>query len=137
MGNNTKVTIIADNRAKARAELPIAVQKALVAIGMRAERYAKDLCPVDTGRLRNSITYATQSAQGEPNTKGGAHAKEQDYATHGTPEGDSVYIGTNVEYAQRIELGSSKQAPSGFLRPAAQNHGEEYRKLAEAALKSE
>ena len=31
---------------------------ALELIGGKAESYAKKLCPVDTGRLRNSITHA-------------------------------------------------------------------------------
>ena len=30
----------------------------LTAIGMKAETYAKEDCPVDTGRLRNSIAHA-------------------------------------------------------------------------------
>lgn len=46
---------------------------ALEAIGITAEGYAKIRTPVDTGRLRNSITHAVK--------------------------GNDVYIGTNVEYA--------------------------------------
>ena len=52
-----------------------AIDKALFAIGLLAEGYAKKECPVDTGRLRNSVTNVVVSDE------------------------DSVYIGTNVEYA--------------------------------------
>ena len=34
-----------------------ALIRALEKIGMTAEKYAKRLCPVDTGNLRNSITH--------------------------------------------------------------------------------
>lgn len=49
------------------------VSVALEMIGLKAEGYAKGYCPVDTGRLRNSISHAD--------------------------DGESAYIGTNVEYA--------------------------------------
>ena len=34
-----------------------AVAKALETIGLVAERYAKELCPTDTSRLKNSISH--------------------------------------------------------------------------------
>ena len=37
--------------------LPEQIEQALIAIGMTAETHAKEYCPVDTGRLRNSITH--------------------------------------------------------------------------------
>lgn len=48
---------------------------ALEVIGGQAEKYAKGLCPVDTGRLRNSITHSLASGE------------------------DAVYVGSNVEYS--------------------------------------
>lgn len=51
------------------------IEKALMIIGMTAERYAVEACPKDTGRLQGSITH-------KPNLSEKA-----------------VYIGTNVEYA--------------------------------------
>ncbi len=129
---------IKDNSKYFKDALPIQIERALVSVGMRAERYAKERCPVDTGRLRNSITYATAKTQSKGNEdKDGAKASAEDMAQHGSAEPDSVYIGTNVEYAERIELGGSKQAPKGFLRPAAFEHGEEYRELVKKALKDE
>lgn len=74
---------------------------ALEIIGGMAESYAKAACPVDTGRLRNSITHEQYSE-------------------------DTEVIGTNVEYAPYVELGTSKMSAKPFLRPAAENHVAEY-----------
>lgn len=86
-----------------------ASRRALEIIGGKAETYAKKLCPVDTGRLRNSITHQ----QYDDNTE---------------------VIGSNVEYAPFVEL--SHHSPSGklipgkpFLRPAAEGHAEEYKEI--------
>ena len=86
----------------------------LEAIGQECEGYAKDDCPVDTGRLRNSI----------------AHMVEGD--------DDKVYVGTNVEYAPYVEYGEYKHitGKNHFLRDAAANHGDHYKAILEAALKS-
>ena len=55
--------------------LPKQIEQALIAIGMTAETYAKQECPVDTGRLRNSITHEVDMSD------------------------QSAIIGSNVEYA--------------------------------------
>lgn len=88
--------------------LPEQIARALEAIGLTAEGYAKKDCPVDTGRLRNSISHARDD--------------------------EAAYIGTNVEYAPFVELGSSKRKPKPFLRPAAQDHADEYKAIVKAAL---
>ena len=38
--------------------MAVAKERALEIIGGKAESYARRLCPVDTGRLRDSITHA-------------------------------------------------------------------------------
>ena len=81
----------------------VAKQRGLEKVGLTAERYAKALCPVDTGRLRNSISHAV--------------------------EGDSVYIGTNVEYAVYVEKGTRKMQAYPYLKPAAQDHADEYKQI--------
>ena len=106
---------------------------ALEAIGGEAEKFAKRDCPVDTGRLRNSITFATATAKGQPNQDGGANAKAEDYETHGQPEADALYVGTNVEYAADQEYFGRKPH---FLRNSLTQHGEDYKKIMEAALKA-
>ena len=91
------------------------VNNALKAIGQTAEGYAKDDCPVDTGRLRNSI------------------------ANEVFEEENAVYIGTNVEYAPYVEYRDNASHQTGkahFLRDAAANHGDHYSAILEAALKA-
>ena len=64
--------------------------QALEMIGEKAEGHMKDNTPValiDGGRLRNSMTHLVQ--------------------------GDSVYIGTNVEYGVYVELGTGIYASDG------------------------
>lgn len=99
-----------DNSEKVMNALKQAKSNALEAIGITAEKYAKEKTPVDTGRLRNSIS----------------HAKDD----------DSAYVGSNVEYAPYVELGTAKQKANHMLQQAAQNHTSEYKKLAQDALKS-
>lgn len=65
------------------------------ACGKIAEGETKKLCPVDTGRLRNSITYDVAE------------------------DGKSVRVGTNVEYAKYVEFDDRKRHVVGqahFLR---------------------
>lgn len=106
--STSKVTII-DNTEKVLSAFEKQLKNGLWAIGSTAEGYAKAETPVDTGRLRNSITHAEDDR--------------------------SVYIGTNVEYAPYIELGSSTHKACHMLGNAAQNHSDEYKKILETALK--
>lgn len=109
MGIELKFT---DNSDDVLGALIAARAQALEAIGMMAESYAKDDCPVDTGRLRNSITHAVEN------------------------EEQAVYIGTNVEYGKFIELGTSRMRAKPYLKPAASHHSAEYKAIAESALKN-
>lgn len=86
---------IIDNSGLVREEFQAAVLRALEKCGLTAEGYAKMLCPVDTGNLRNSITH--QVDEGKP----------------------AVYIGTNSEYAAYVELGTGKYYPGGRPTPWA------------------
>lgn len=101
---------ISDNSDIFLNALPEQIEAALIAIGATAESHAKDICPVDTGRLRNSITFAVDMNE------------------------NAAYIGTNVEYAAFVENGSSKRKARPYLRPAATEHSEEYRELVRQAL---
>lgn len=96
---------VTDNSDMIVKDIDLAISAALEEIGMLAEGYAKRACPVDTGRLRNSITHQMGSDE------------------------RSVYIGTNVEYAPHVELGTRHQQAQPFLRPAAQNHSNQYRNV--------
>lgn len=101
-----------DNTEQIENAIDKAIAKALEQIGLAAERFAKTETPVDTGRLRNSITHVLDL------------------------EDESVYIGTNVEYAPYVELGARGRSGKKMLTHAAQNHGDYYRGLLEKALKN-
>lgn len=104
---------IKDNSDKVEKELHKSLLVALEKCGLLAEGYAKKLCPVDTGRLRNSIAHAVAD-------------KEQ-----------ATYIGSNVTYAPNVELGTVHQKAQPYLHPAVARHAEEYKKIIKEALKGE
>lgn len=97
------VEIRQDNREAIADAIDRALVAALEEVGLVAEGYAKRACPVDTGRLRNSITHIVD--------EGTRH----------------VIIGTNVEYAPYVELGTRRQKPQPFLKPAANDHYSTYK----------
>ena len=108
-----------------------AVERGLAAIGMRAVTYThrpkeRGGTPVDTGRLRNSIAWATASQGG-----GGTDAP-----LGGGADDRTVVIGTNVEYGEFVEEGTSKRKPAHMLRNALTDGSDEYARIMEAALKA-
>lgn len=108
-----------------------AVERGLAAIGMRAVTYThrpkeRGGTPVDTGRLRNSIAWATASQGG-----GGTDAP-----SGGGADDRTVIIGTNVEYGETVEEGTSKRKPAHMLRNALADGSDEYARIMEAALKA-
>lgn len=125
-----------DNSDEIEDALRSSLLRALEKIGLAAEGFAKKLCPVDTGNLRNSIT-------------------------HEVDDGDmSVAIGSNSQYAAYVELGTGKYYPGGrptpwsyqdargdwhwtagnkaqpYLKPAATDYGSQYKKIIEDELKN-
>ena len=126
---------ITDNSPLVKRAFEEACLRALERCGMQAEGYAKDLVPVDTGNLRNSISHKVDEAEKE------------------------VHIGTNSEYAAYVELGTGKYAEGGrqdpwvyqddegrwhhtngqraqpYLKPAVADHKQTYRNIIEDELK--
>ena len=132
-----------DNSPQFLAELERTKAKVLEMIGERAETYAKKLCPVGTpestgipgyrgGTLRNSITHDVS--------------------------GDEMLLGSNVEYAPYVELGTGPHftpppeweqftsergsgvgrayvKPRPYIRPAIEDHRDEYKDIAEREIK--
>ena len=129
---------VTDNSAIFKKAKDEAVARALEAIGLTAERHAKENCPVDTGRLRNSITHATEQYSGQGTYRDNNGNSFSDGSARGKPEKDAVYIGSNVEYAARQETGNYKHTSGAahFLRDAAATHGDEYKRIAEAQLRN-
>lgn len=126
--------IFQDNSKEVLAAMQDAAVRSLEKCGLTAEGYAKKLAPVDTGNLRNSISHLVD--KDEP----------------------AVYIGTNVEYASYVELGTGKYTEGGrptpwayqdddgkwhwtagnpaqpFLKPAVAEHQQTYRNIIEDEL---
>ena len=99
-----------DNTDEVLSALERAKKRGLEAIGLTAEGHAKKETPVDTGRLRNSISHATDD--------------------------EAAYIGTNVEYAPYVELGARGRPGVHMLQRAASEHGSEYKQIMEDAMKN-
>lgn len=104
------VEVREDNREAIAEAIDLALATALEEIGLVAEGYAKRACPVDAGRLRNSITHVTR------------------------PDEKAVYIGTNVELAPCVEYGTVHRDPQPFLKPAAKDHASTYRAIMQKHL---
>lgn len=100
-----------DNREEILKMIQDATIRALETVGFQAESYAKLGAPVDTGRLRNSIS----------------HAFEND---------NTMQIGTNVEYAIFQELGTSRGVTEKrYLTNAVRNHISEYQNIIESEFR--
>ena len=99
-----------DNTEQVLSAMGKAIERGLEAIGLTAEGHAKKETPVDTGRLRNSISHAV--------------------------EDKAAYIGTDVEYAPYVELGARGREGKHMLQRAAAEHTDEYRRLMEDSMKN-
>ena len=146
MADSFQVNIVADNTEAAKLEMQMRVERALTAVGIQVatnarEEIQKNPSRIDTGLLRNSITHAVN---GGGTAIGGYSAdrpskytgKMPDPGTYGgtMPQGkkgvNTVYIGTNVEYAEYVHEGfhlpsGKKVAPNRFLKNAIENNKDE------------
>ena len=152
-----------DNSEEVLAAMQEAALRALEKCGLTADGYAKKLAPVDTGLLRNSTTHALAGEKAAiSDYKANRGDKTGSYK--GTAPTDqkgemSVYIGTNVEYAAHVELGTGRHADEGrptswsyedsngqmhktggnkakpFLKPAVADHARTYRNIIHDELK--
>ncbi len=103
---------IEDNSEEVLEALHDKVVDWLEAIGEDAAGTAADRAPVDTGRLKGSISHAVVESE------------------------KAVYIGTNVEYAPYQEFGTSRGVPGKhFIQFGATAHQAEYKSLLEQYLK--
>lgn len=124
-----------DNTPQAEKAMDEAVIKCLTAIGMFLESEAKeelgnDPIRIDTGYLRNSITWGIsgKNVSGEnyesnsSHRVSGAAVKPKKTGSYkGTLPDDkekAVYIGTNVNYAVTIHEGSIGMSANKFIKNA-------------------
>lgn len=126
-----------DNSDEIIRAMQNAIPPLLEVCGLVAENYSKRLCPVDTGRLRNSITHATSENMGQNSYTDKSGTRYDDGAAKQKPEEYTVYIGTNVEYAPKQEFGdfTHKVGQSPYLRPALADHIDQYKEILENGLK--
>lgn len=105
-----------NNTESIKTEIKKVSREALEQIGLTAEndvvKYITQHNIVDTGRLRNSITHQMM------------------------PEGNAVQIGTNVEYAPYVELGTSRMKSRPYLRQTITDNADKYRKMFRDAMSS-
>ena len=115
-------------------------RNALTAIGATAETHTKENITaddlIDTGRLRNSITYATGDYSGIGTYTDNNKKSYSDATARNTPKDDEVGIGTNVEYAAYTELGTQHIAAHHYLKRAVTEHKDEYKNLTVQAIQS-
>ena len=81
---------LVNNFDKANEKIKKSIDESLDKIGLLITAESQVRSPVDTGRLRASMTHEVSGLE--------------------------VFIGTNVEYAPDVELGTSKQRAQPFLR---------------------
>lgn len=119
----------------------------LEALGMQGERHAKELVRTDTGLLKNSITHAVAGESAaissyradNPDASGNINTGEYSGTTEKQGDEKAVYIGSNVSYAIPVETGHIKPdgtftAPHPYLKPAIENHVDEYKAIVKKYL---
>lgn len=92
------------------------IEEGLIESGERGVNILKKNSPVVSGRLRGSMSYTIDKKIYSPlkNSKN----KSTDTVKK-TQDKDTVYIGTNVEYAQKVEY-LSKTGSKGFMHRSYQ-----------------
>ena len=129
---------ISDNKKFFLSEMDEKVETALETCGLVAEGYAKRLCPVDTGLLRNSITHAMSgetAAISSYTDNDGSQSGEYKGSAPSHFGAKAMYIGTNVEYAPYVEMGTSSTNAQPFIKPAVTGHTEQYKRIVEGVMK--
>lgn len=112
MAKEIKSVRIESHIPEVTEEMNEKVHNWLEAIGLDAAGTAARYAPVDTGRLKNSISHQVVDAE------------------------QAVYIGTNVEYAPYQEFGTSRGvAGKHFIQFGCTAHMSEYRSMLENELK--
>lgn len=109
--------VFTDNLDEVLDAVDSAITAGLVEIGATAQGYAKDLTPVRTGTLRDSI---------------GVEANKDEKAAYiGTMEGRFP----GKPYGKYVELGARGRPGVHMLQRSASEHGSEYKQIMEDAMK--
>jgi len=89
---------------------------------------------IDTGRLRASITWATSDGKFSKAT-GKAKPSDGVKPPSGTIGTQVCIVGSNVEYAGHLELGTSKMQPRPYLRVTLENERNQLLKFFKGLIK--
>lgn len=130
---------IDDHSAEYLKDVSNALDAALEAVGTHLEGEAKEELEnsprrIDTGLLRNSITYALDGESAGTSSYEADRENAKGVKERGTYSGTapkekgkdrSVIVGTNVEYALYVHEGTSKMAPNRFLKNAVDRNKEQ------------
>lgn len=124
-----------------------AIERGLLGIGIHIEGEAKEELEnspkrIDTGLLRNSITYAMD---GEAPAAATYHADKENadgsisigsYSGTAPKEGKgrSVIVGTNVEYALYVHEGTVRMTANRYLKNAVERNKDQIVKYIKDAL---
>ena len=145
MSEGMRFTVrVQDNSKLVLEDLGEATERALYAIGVKAVEGSVDAISgrydikpaVDTGRLRASISFITPTDKGGSGQPKPANAQAGDELT-GTSEKNTVVVGSNVEYAEKVHNGDSKMAARPFLREGIDKTRDQMQEQAEKIFKGQ
>ncbi len=134
---------IEDHTDEYLKQVDAALEKALTAIGIHIEGEAKEELSntpkrIDTGLLRNSITYAldgeaphAKSYSADSGNKSGSYSGTADKESG---KNRSVVIGTNVEYAIYVHEGTVNMSPNRFMKNALEHNQDQIEEYIKNAL---
>lgn len=103
--------------------LDISVEKVIEAVAFECEAEAKTFVPVDTGALMASIYTRTKRGGGFRGVLRMVQKQRKGAAMEEIPApGGNVIavVGSGMEYAAYVELGTSKMGARPYLTPAAE-----------------
>ena len=121
--------VTVNNIPRVRSELHNKIYEALEVCGGTAERFASYLCPVGTEETTHIAGYKGGSLRSTIR-----HEFEGDDTVAVKAGGiDGIY--KFVNYAVYVEMGTRKMKAQPYLKPAFEDHLDQYRQAIERALK--
>lgn len=126
MAQKTFALSVTSHRHTVESDVTKAIHRALEICGGKAETYAKKICPVDTGNLRNSITHQREGDDTELIATAVTYAPYVEIGHHQTPGRYVPAIGK--------QLVASYVPGKPYMAPALENHVSEYKEVFETEL---
>mgnify|MGYP005813244235 CR=1 FL=1 len=121
------VSITHDRFPEIIAKLPDAAMAVVTKVAFDVEQKAKEVCPVDTGALRNSISLFSGQFESISGSTG---------FLSGFSEPAYIEVGPTMDYSIYVEYGTYKMAAQPYMRPAADLVRPQFIEACERMLKS-